>query len=462
MPHAAAIRRHRPPRTNWLMQTEGAARLEDVVEPDLGTSLALSRSRRASYPWALAACHPFLSIALIGLVARVAAATAIDRLLHGSLVNDDRTFSDLASQTASGASAHWNEFSHFLYHETASLLVPITALYRVFGTHELIGQVFVSLFGVGTALLTYALSRRFVPAPLALAVGLLIAVYPSQVIFSAAILKDALTWCAFAGLACTVVWARDGAWQRVLVELAVVLVTLTFLRYLRTFTVVIVDTALVVSAVLALLLARRRRTRLAFVRLGALVVIGTAFPLVLGLSVFGIHAVPTTSQIVSYRVAQSHGGSAIYHSPSGSASSSSGGPGANSTRLIDQRRGAFSELPKGMLASTLEPFPGQHRSSSKVTMAEAEDVVWYPLCVLALIGLLDIKRYLDDLLFPVILALGLIGADALAEGNLGTAYRHRSDIFWAVALLAGIGVGALARRRGWFQVAPDADQAAGP
>jgi hypothetical protein len=49
------------------------------------------------------------------------------------------------------------------------------------------------------------------------------------------------------------------------------------------------------------------------------------------------------------------------------------------------------------------------------------------------------------MVFPVIVATGIVIQYALSEGNVGTAYRHRGEFVWVVALLAALGAHAIVR-----------------
>jgi hypothetical protein len=82
-------------------------------------------------------------------------------------------------------------------------------------------------------------------------------------------------------------------------------------------------------------------------------------------------------------------------------------------------------------------------------MARLETIVWYPLLALALIGLSTVWRNRRVLAFPVVAGGAIMVMYALSEGNLGTAYRHRGEFVWVIALLAALGAERIAvwRRR---------------
>ncbi|MDQ3677323.1 MAG: hypothetical protein M3401_11060, partial [Actinomycetota bacterium] len=58
-----------------------------------------------------------------------------------------------------------------------------------------------------------------------------------------------------------------------------------------------------------------------------------------------------------------------------------------------------------------------------------------------------IRRHRRTLAFPVLAGGAILMMYGLTEGNLGTAYRHRGEFVWVVALLAAIGAERIAAWR---------------
>lgn len=104
-------------------------------------------------------------------------------------------------------------------------------------------------------------------------------------------------------------------------------------------------------------------------------------------------------------------------------------------------------LPKGMFVMLLEPVPWSTEGSTTMRMARLEALLWYPLLALAAIGLVQARRVLWALAFPILAGGGMLLVYALTEGNIGTAYRHRGEFVWVVCLLAGLGAAQIATRR---------------
>ncbi len=105
-------------------------------------------------------------------------------------------------------------------------------------------------------------------------------------------------------------------------------------------------------------------------------------------------------------------------------------------------------LPTGVTVVGLRPWPWESSSASLgIRFARAEALVWYPLLLLALVGITAIRRHRRTLAFPVLAGGAILMMYGLTEGNLGTAYRHRGEFVWVVALLAAIGAERIAAWR---------------
>jgi hypothetical protein len=118
-----------------------------------------------------------------------------------------------------------------------------------------------------------------------------------------------------------------------------------------------------------------------------------------------------------------------------------------STRTAGSFRDNLEYLPHGLAAMMLEPYPWQPVHSGRVRLAKVDDLLWYPMLALVVLGLASVIRCRRVLAYPVFAAAGSATMWALVEGNFGTAFRHRGEFVWAVAVLAGAGVATLARIR---------------
>ncbi len=105
-------------------------------------------------------------------------------------------------------------------------------------------------------------------------------------------------------------------------------------------------------------------------------------------------------------------------------------------------------LPTGLRVMLLDPLPNHLDKSSNMKYAFAEHLLWYPLLLLGLIGMVVRRKSLTpEIVFTLLVTGGLTTMWALVEGNFGTAYRHRGELVWGVAVLAGIGLDHLLNNR---------------
>jgi hypothetical protein len=103
----------------------------------------------------------------------------------------------------------------------------------------------------------------------------------------------------------------------------------------------------------------------------------------------------------------------------------------------------------------LRPWPWEAAAGSLgLNLARLENLVWYPLLVLALLGLTSVWRHRRVLVFPALCCGAILAMYGLTEGNLGTAFRHRSEVVWIVALLATLGLERLVAWRRTRRPAP--------
>jgi hypothetical protein len=98
----------------------------------------------------------------------------------------------------------------------------------------------------------------------------------------------------------------------------------------------------------------------------------------------------------------------------------------------------------------MRPYPWESAPSLSLALARVENLEWYLLYVLAAIGLVASLRRRSARLalqFPLALFLLMTGIAAVTQGNLGTAFRHRDQVLWALALGAAAGAQWLWLRR---------------
>jgi hypothetical protein len=381
-----------------------------------------------------------LTVFSVALAVRLVVALAIYVLFDGFLFEDDTSYSQMAEEVVLGLDRHWDAYTHYLLQTTATFLYPLTALYEVFGPDPLLGQLFVALMGAATAGLVAAIARELWGPRAALTAGLLVALLPSQVLWSTLILKDAQGWMLLAVMGLAIVVALRSQGWALATCLAGFALALAGLAFLREHTMVVAAWAGVIA--LASGAARGRGVR----TLGALTIAGL-IPAVAGYGLFGMTLVLERGSLQERRIANAADAETAFieetPNPKG---------GKDGTRGTERERPSLSDdtgesaleadirhLPRGLVYVLLAPFPWESGANSAVNLARLETVIWYPMIVLALLGVVVAARdrtLVARMMFPLLAGAGSLGVYALTEGNLGTAYRHRGEFVWAVALFA--------------------------
>ncbi len=439
--------------------------------------------------------HPVAAVFLLALTTRVVAALVITVFFDGAVAMDDLTYSQMAMQAADGQTAGWDPYTHFLYSATATFLVPLTLVFKLFGSHTLAGQLFVGLLGAGAAAATTKVALEFLERRWAVACGLVVALLPSQIVWSSAILKDAAVWLLMAAIA-VLVAAAGRREDKNLIWIAVASALLLWLlAYLRLHSFVIACWALAIASLFGI-------ARLHWLRVAGAVLIAVSVPWLVGAGPAGADFVANAGSLGQRRMANAIGANSaivglVVPSPQSSPVVASGlerpigaGPegsprpdgspapdASGSDGILDVAWGFetggepvpgeaapppppppaagnepgllspdIRHLPRGIEVVLLEPFPGRG-GSTQLRLASMESLIWYPLLILAAIGLYRSRKWLRCLAFPILAGGGVLVTYALTEGNVGTAFRHRGELVWVVALLAATGAQHLARRR---------------
>jgi hypothetical protein len=391
--------------------------------------------------------HPYASLFGFALTVRVALAVFIAELFPQLSFFDDGTYSQLAREKLTDVSDTWDSYTAWLYVHTGTLEYPLTLLYRIFGPAPLVGALLVTVFGAAVSALVARLAAHVVDLRLAIAAGIFVALMPSQVLVSSVLAKDAMTWSLLAGLALVVATAANAVSARRVVALSVVAaVLLALIGLLRLHTMTVAAFALVLAAGFGL-----RATRAP--RLIGFGLAAVAVPWVLGIGPVGLQLVAHHGSLEGTRAYHASGGSAVPGvkpkpavSPTSSARPTAVATGSESQEADGVAR-SLTYLPRGVSVVLVEPLPWRTTGSKAFRLAAAEQLIWYPLLLLGIVGACFSWRRRDVLAFPVLTAAALVCMWALVDGNIGTAFRHRGEVVWAVVVLAAYGLQVLRDRR---------------
>ena len=320
---------------------------------DAPTTLAQPRqATRASVlhrVMAFIRAHPVWAIFLLALALRVCVAVGIALVHPQNIAPDGVEYSALAAAKASGHTAGWGSYEHFLWHVTLTLLLPLTWLYEVFGIHQLVGQLYVALLGAGTAAVTTRLAMEALPRRWSLAAGLIVALLPTQIVWSSLILKDSSVWFLLTCLALTVAVAGRSSGPRLIALGLAAAALLVLLGYLREYTLVIAAWALMLAV-----LVGPRTHRLP--QIAGAVVIAVFIPW----AVFGMGPAGLTYVKGSPAPSDIRAGMAVDASSAvPGAASAGGGTGAD-----------ISYLPQGVTVMLFQPYPWQVTGSTYLRAAQ--------------------------------------------------------------------------------------------
>ena len=374
--------------------------------------------------------RPALTAFVVGFAARLVVVVGLG--LTGSHLPDESTFWGMAGDLLAGSTEGAGDRWHVIYSEVPFFVWPLAGIRWVAGPTVLAPRLTIAIAGATTAALTAHGTARATGgrSRAALVAGLLVALWPSQVLYSSAVLKDAVVWLALSATfaatshAVEVPGRRAGGTAFVVGATAVLLLSGT-----RASTGVVAAIALV--AALAVLPGPRRWRLL----LGAsAVLVLVVAPWVTGKGPAGSEVFAASTEAATARATEGADACTTVRS-------------VGQTRQLDRM---LVDLPRGVSLVWLEPYVWEEVCQPAGQIAKVEVVAWYGLLVAAGLAVLRRQVAWRALVFPMVCLAGLTAAGALAEVNVGTAFRHRGALFWAVAALAGTAVAG--RRQGQSQL----------
>lgn len=374
--------------------------------------------------------HPVWTVFLLALAVRVVVVAGLAIIHPSGVAPDGERYSWMAAQVAAGKDAHWDPYYSNLYRQDEAFLMPLTWVYGLFGAHDVLGQLYVALIGSVTAVFALGVGLQVLPRRWALAVGVIVAFLPTQVIWSSLVLKDAFVWFALSGLALTVAVASRSRGPRLIALGLIAAGFLVMLGYLRYQTLIVAAWALMLAALFGV---RRQWLR----RVAGAIALGVLVPwLVFNLGPAGLRYAVNYYAPSYLRAKQAEtAGSAIATPDSAS------NPAPSSLGGSDEIKADIAHLPTGVSAMLVQPYPWRSSTSTYLTLAKVAEIVWYPLILLGLLGLITLRpRHLGAMAFPLLAGGVILILYALTEGSLGTAIRHRGEFEWVIALLAGFGL----------------------
>jgi len=397
-----------------------------------------------------------VTVAGLALVVRFAVALGIHAVApgHGFVTGDDAAYFRLASNVTAYLKGQpfdpaygppvWGGDAYLL-RGFVSLEI---GLFLIFGPDVRIPLLLNAAFAVVSATLIYAAALRVFGSRAAIVAALVTAFYPSTLLWSSLNLKDALTVMLVALAVWSVGAMRARSWMPGLLlawGAAEVLTTL------RGYVAATVAMAAVVAA-LSMGAAPRRR----IVAAGLAVALATLVSLQsLGAIGLGDQLLETLERTRQAMAVGARTGFVQTPSPARPADQPVARPPGEPLSVspipsVDDEEGpvavqTVSYLPTGLVYALLAPFPWAARRPQEL-VAAPEMLFWYVLVVAAGVTAWRERRRWRPLAPPAAVAVALIVVLALAEGNVGTLFRHRGMVVPVVAMLASPTLAAMIAR----------------
>ncbi|MBA3770057.1 MAG: glycosyltransferase family 39 protein [Blastocatellia bacterium] len=284
----------------------------------------------------------------------------------------------------------------------------VGALYFLVGRNILAAQSLCGVIGAATAPMVYLCARKiFHNVRVAKFSALSIALFPSFIIWSSQLLKDGLVIFLLVLAMTMVLQLQEKFNYAAVIVLVLSLFGIMSLRFYIFY--------MVIAAVVGSFLIGTATTFPSVVRRSIVLVI-----MGLGLTYFGVIRTATVD-LDTYGNLE-----AVQRSRSDLATSAKSGFGAEAD--VSTTDGAISTLPIGFAYLMLAPFPWQ-MSSLRQSITLPEVLLWWALIPVMISGLIyafknKLRKAAPILIFSIMLTLSY----SIFQGNVGTAYRQRTQI----------------------------------
>jgi small basic protein/4-amino-4-deoxy-L-arabinose transferase-like glycosyltransferase len=366
-----------------------------------------------------------VQVFLLGLFFRMILAATIYTFDWGAFLGgDSRTYDQLGYtllQVWHGDIPLHNEYAKRATTMSGSgwgMYYLVAAIYSIFGRNPLAAQMFSSVIGAATAPAAYICSYGiFHNKRVAKASALIVALFPSLILWSCQLLKDGFIIFLLILAMALVMRLQEKFDYTATILLILSLFAILTLRFYIFYMVVI---AVIGSFVIGLSNSAQAIVRRAIV----IMFIG------LGLTYLGVMRNAST-EIEQYgnleRIQQSRQNLAEAES------------GFGEDLDVSTTAGAIAAVPVGFLYLMLAPFPWQI-TNARQAITLPEQILWWCSIPLLFSGLwYTIKHRLRNAIAILIFTMMLTLAYSIFQGNVGTAYRQRAQIqvFLFIFIAAG-------------------------
>lgn len=293
----------------------------------------------------------------------------------------------------------------------------VGAIYAVTGSSILIAQSFCAVVGAATAPMVYFCAQKvFNNSRVSKVTAISVALFPSFIVWSSQLMKDGLIIFLLVVVMTMVLQLQK---KFSILAVSILLFSMFGILSLRFYIFYMVAVAVAGSFVVGL----GQSGSSIFRRIAAVILIG------LGLTYFGV--LRDTSQIERYANLEM-----VQRSRQDLASSESG---FAEEVDVSTTEGAITTIPVGLLFLMLAPFPWQV-TNIRQAITLPEILLWWGIIPLIISGSwYTIRHRLREAIPIIIFTVTLTLVYSVFQGNVGTAYRQRTQIQVFLFMFAGVG-----------------------
>jgi 4-amino-4-deoxy-L-arabinose transferase-like glycosyltransferase len=305
-----------------------------------------------------------------------------------------------------------------LANKNAGFFYVSAALAYAFGPFPLNVPMFNTIVGSLTIFLVYRLARKLFHVTVARLAAMLVAYAPSMILWSGIALKDALATCLIVIALSACVSVKEKVTVKAVLGVVVPIVLMQPIRfYIVYFMVFAVVISLALNRGAKALSGLYKQVIVAIAVVGLFTILGLSGNAVEGTEAFDL------KWAAGYR--------------RGMAATANSGYGIDAD--ISTPRGALTFLPEGFATLLLAPFPWQ-MTSFRALVAAPETITWWLFVPATIRGILFTVRRKFAAASPLMLFMvSLTGVYSITQGNVGSAFRQRAQIFVFLFIFTAVG-----------------------
>jgi len=378
---------------------------------------------------------PVIRVFLIALVLRLIVGIVLHYLdLRDFFGADANTYDSIADSLTHIWHGESSTFSRYeIYRATKvtgagwGMNYGVAGIYWIFGRNILLVQTICGTIGAATVPAIYFCARRiYNNHRVAIISAYFAALFPAMVIWSSQLLKDGLIIFLLVISMTLVMRLRE---KLSIIEVILLGLCLFGILSLRFYIFYMVAVAVVGSFFIGI----SGSTQSTLARITAVIILG------IGLTYFGVIRIASADLDTTTDLKN------VQRSRLDLARSADSGFGSDAD--VSTPTGALTTLPLGLTYLFLAPFPWESRTLRQA-ITIPEELVWWGMIILIISGLIyTIRNRFREALPILIFTLMLTIAYSIFQGNVGTAYRQRTQIQVFLFIFAAVGYELIQERR---------------